>query len=139
MSRKTLIGNCHEKYGLRTRNEVDQGRLSQIFVIVRIGGAGKVKSFLKILLFERGFRFTFWWRLASVNFTISQFCTIGSNKGHAATIGDNVYIAPHCCIVEDVKIGDNSTIGAGSVVTHDVPKNAIVAGVPAKIINYKNH
>ena len=103
------------------------------------GGVGKVKSFLKILLFERGFRFTFWWRLASVNFTISQFCTIGSNKGHAATIGDNVYIAPHCCIVEDVKIGDNSTIGAGSVVTHDVPKNAIVAGVPAKIINYKNH
>lgn len=40
--------------------------------------------------------------------------------------------------MEDVKIGDNSTIGAGSVVTHDVPKNAIVAGVPAKIIKYKN-
>ncbi len=72
------------------------------------------------------------------NFNISQFCSIGSNHGQAATIGDNVYIGPNVCIVEDVYIADNSTIGAGSVVTRNVPINATVAGVPAKVLNFNN-
>ena len=69
------------------------------------------------------------------NCNISQFLTIGSNKGTPATIGDNVYIGPSVCIVEDVKIGNNVTIGAGAVVVKDIPENATVAGVPAKVIS----
>lgn len=72
------------------------------------------------------------------NCNISQFVTIGTNHGRAATIGDNVYIGPSVCIVEDVTIGNNVTIGAGSVVVHDIPDNATVAGVPAKVINYNS-
>lgn len=41
------------------------------------------------------------------------------------------------CIVENVKIGDGATIGAGSVVVHDVPAGATVAGNPAKVISWK--
>ena len=85
---------------------------------------------------------TYWRRINPTaiigkNFTISQFCTIGSNKGKAAVIGDNVYIAPNVCIVENVRIGNNSSVGAGSVVIHDIPQNAVAAGCPAKILKIK--
>lgn len=41
-------------------------------------------------------------------------------------------------IKEGVKVGDDVIIGANSVVVKDIPSNAIVGGVPAKIIKYKN-
>ena len=72
------------------------------------------------------------------NCNLSQFTTIGANEGKAAVIGDNVYIGPSVCLVENVIIGDNVTIGAGAVVVKDVPDDATVAGVPAKIISYKS-
>lgn len=73
------------------------------------------------------------------NVTLSQFLSIGSNKGEAAVIGDNVYIAPHVSIIENVKIGENSTIGAGAVVNKDIPSNSIAVGVPAKVIKTKSN
>ena len=72
------------------------------------------------------------------NCNLSQFTTIGTNKGRAATIGDHTYIGPNVCIVEDVTIGSNVTIGAGSVVTKDIPDNATAVGNYAKVINYDN-
>lgn len=71
------------------------------------------------------------------NCNLSQFTTIGSNHEHAAVIGDNVYIGPGTCIVEDVVIGSNATIGAGAVVVHDVPEGITVAGNPARVISMK--
>ncbi len=72
------------------------------------------------------------------NCNLSQFVSIGTNHGTPAVIGNNVYIGPNVCVVEDVRIGDNATIGAGSVVVHDVPENATVAGVPARVLNYND-
>ena len=51
-------------------------------------------------------------------------------------IGDNVWLAEGVIVLGGVKIGKNSIIGAGSVVTHDIPSNCIAAGNPAKIIRY---
>ena len=72
------------------------------------------------------------------NVNLSQFTTIGSNHNKAATIGDNTYIGPNACIIEDVTIGSNVTIGAGSVVTKDIPDNATACGNYAKVINFNN-
>lgn len=72
------------------------------------------------------------------NCNLSQFTTIGSNEGQAAIIGDNTYIGPNVCIVENVRIGNKVTIGAGSVVTKDIPDNATAVGNYAKVINYNN-
>lgn len=72
------------------------------------------------------------------NCNLSQFVTIGANDNAAAVLGDNVYIGPSVCLVENVRIGNNVTIGAGSVVTHDVPEGATVAGNYARVLNYNN-
>jgi maltose O-acetyltransferase len=53
-------------------------------------------------------------------------------------IGENVWIGARAIILPGVTIGDGAVIGTGSVVTKDVPKGAIVAGNPAKIIKYRN-
>ncbi|MCR4881007.1 MAG: sugar O-acetyltransferase [bacterium] len=49
-------------------------------------------------------------------------------------IGKNVWIGADCTILPGITIGENSVVGAGSVVTKDVPDNVIVAGNPAKLI-----
>ena len=49
-------------------------------------------------------------------------------------VGDNAFIGINSIIMPGVNIGANSAVGAGSVVTKDVPPNTIVAGNPAKII-----
>lgn len=70
------------------------------------------------------------------NVNIAQFTQIGTSTNDAAIIGDNVSLSPMVSLVNDVHIGSNSTIGTGAVVTHDVPTNATVAGVPAKVLHY---
>ena len=52
-------------------------------------------------------------------------------------IGNDVWIGKRVIIMPGVKVGDGVIIGAGAVVTKDVPDFAIVGGVPAKIIRYR--
>ena len=74
------------------------------------------------------------------NCNISQGVTIGQvnrgrNKG-VPTIGNNVYIGPGAIIVGAITIGDNVAIGGNCVVTKSIENNAVVVGVPGKIISY---
>ncbi|MBN1687609.1 MAG: acyltransferase [Candidatus Omnitrophica bacterium] len=58
-------------------------------------------------------------------------------NGKPIIIEDDVWIASRCVILPGVKVGRGAVIGAGSVVTKDVPEYAIVAGIPAKIIKWR--
>ena len=49
-------------------------------------------------------------------------------------IGNNVWLGVNVSVLKGVKIGENSVIGAGSIVTHDIPDNVIAGGVPCKVI-----
>jgi acetyltransferase-like isoleucine patch superfamily enzyme len=52
-------------------------------------------------------------------------------------IGNNVWIGYGACILRGVTVGDNAIIGTNAVVTKDVPANAVVAGLPARIIRMR--
>lgn len=54
------------------------------------------------------------------------------------TIGNDVWIGSSAIILPGIRIGDGAVIGAGSVVTKDVPEKAIVVGNPAKIVKYRS-
>jgi acetyltransferase-like isoleucine patch superfamily enzyme len=52
-------------------------------------------------------------------------------------VGSNVWIGYGACILRGVKVGDNAVIGTNAVVTADVPANAVVGGIPAKVIRMR--
>jgi serine O-acetyltransferase len=75
------------------------------------------------------------------NCSLSQGVTIGkASRGKRLgfpTLGDNVYLGPGCKIIGNVRIGNNVAVGANAVVTKDVPDNAVVVGIPARVLSYE--
>ena len=87
------------------------------------------------------------------NVLIGAYCTIFDNDFHSSDpnkrlsddygtspvlIEDNVFLGFNCLILKGVTIGENSVIGANSVVINNIPKNAIAIGNPCKVIIKKN-
>ena len=74
--------------------------------------------------------------------TLYQGVTLGgTGKEHGKrhpTIGDNVMISAGAKIIGSFKVGENSKIGAGSVVIEEVPPNCTVVGVPGRIVKRNN-
>ncbi|MDO1605861.1 sugar O-acetyltransferase [Lactobacillus sp. YT155] len=58
----------------------------------------------------------------------------GYEFGYPIKVEDNVWIGGNCTIIGGVTIGKNSIVGAGAVVTKDVPADSIVGGNPARVI-----
>lgn len=73
---------------------------------------------------------------------IGQQVTIGGGNSKypgLPLIRNNVYIAKGAIVFGGITIGNNVTIGANAVVNKPIPDNAIVAGIPAKIIRFKDN
>lgn len=75
-------------------------------------------------------------KIISANHSVDKL--EGWDKTKPIVIGKYVWIAANAVILPGVEIGDYAIIGAGAVVTKDVPQYAVVAGVPAKIVKWRN-
>lgn len=64
----------------------------------------------------------------------TPFCTQGYEERKPVVIGNNVWIGTRCVILPGVHIGDNVVVGAGSVVTKDIPSCVLAAGSPARVV-----
>lgn len=66
--------------------------------------------------------------------TVNALCAISANS----RIGDYCYVGVGTKIIQEINIGKNTTLGAGSVVIGDIPDNCLAVGVPAKVkkVNY---
>lgn len=61
----------------------------------------------------------------------------GSHISGNCYIGENAQLGTNCTILPKIKIGKNVRVGAGSVITKDVPDNVTIVGVPGKIVTSK--
>ncbi|MFC1940928.1 serine O-acetyltransferase [Chloroflexota bacterium] len=76
------------------------------------------------------------------NVTLYQGVTLGGTslqrKKRHPTLGNNVVVGVGAQLVGDITIGDNSKVGAGSVVITSVPANATVIGIPGRVVAVRN-
>jgi len=146
------------------KKDIDVHRTSIISENVTIGSNGKILDYCRILAekqikignnffsnsfcllsgniqigneFILGPRVTIWGREHKTDRGTSMMLQEKISK--EITIGDDVWIGAHAVILKNVRIGKGAVVAAGAVVTKDVPEYAFVAGVPAKVIKYREN
>lgn len=101
--------------------------LTNLYIFTQNIGSG--------LFIQHGFATIISAKSIGKNCWINQQVTIGFvDDSSGPVIGDNVIIYAGAKILGNIKIGNNSIVGANAVVTKDVPENCTVVGIPAYII-----
>lgn len=141
IGRNTTVFNSNIGYGTYILNDcwfncAYIGKYCSIASEVRmISSKGHPKSFVSTSP-------AFHKKKAFINTYVEKDCyevyeKCSSDSRYNAIIGNDVWIGKRVLLMGAITIGDGAIIGAGGVVTKDVPPYAIVAGVPAKIIGYR--
>ncbi len=68
---------------------------------------------------------------------MAQNVSVAGKDGGAPVLKDWVYVGHASIVLGNITVGNNVFIGALSLVNKDVPDNAIVAGIPARVIRYR--
>lgn len=75
------------------------------------------------------------------NVNMSHAVTLGKiakgPRAGAPVVGDNVYIGPGAKIIGGIQLSKGTTVGANAVITKDTPEDAVMVGIPAKILSLK--
>jgi serine O-acetyltransferase len=71
------------------------------------------------------------------NVFLEHQVTIGAERRQSPLLGDDVFIGAGAKIIGQVKIGHGARIGANAVVVHDVPADATVVGIPARVVRLR--
>lgn len=130
LARKSVIAsNCSIGYGTRINGRVVLKGAGD----VTIGRYCAVGYGVKIITSNHDHRYINlqFYLQKKIGATVPHINCKGIEIGHNAWIGDSVIILP------DVKIGNGAVIGAGSIVTKDIPPYAIAVGNPARIIKFR--
>jgi serine acetyltransferase len=137
-------------------------RLSSFFYRNRMGVIGRIFQFLNLFLYgcwismkteigagliiRHGFGIIIGCERIGRYFTVFPYVCIGTKTGEPGVleeqdvpvIGNNVTIYIGSKVFGKIRVGDNAVIGASSLVLKDVPVGAVVAGIPARVIEQKN-
>lgn len=76
-------------------------------------------------------------RVHNHNRTDTPMALQGSSPRQTIRIGNDVWIGQNAILMPGITIGEGAIVGAGAVVTKDIPPYAVVAGVPARILRYR--
>lgn len=68
------------------------------------------------------------------NLYVNHLVTVGEKNGKRPIIGNNVELHANCTVIGGIVIGDNVIIGAGTVVTKNVPANTVIVGPANRIL-----
>lgn len=109
---------------IRTRLQIEVPRTSCIDAGFRIDHYGSIIINCQII--------------AGKNLTITHGVLVGQTDTGVPVIGDNVEIGAGARIIGGVHVGDYALIGASALVCKDVPERAVVAGVPARVLRYRD-
>ena len=70
---------------------------------------------------------------------VGSYCTINPTASINGNnhLGEGVYVGTGATFIQQVSVGDWATIGAGAVVTNDIPEKVVAVGVPAKVVKQR--
>ena len=129
--------DCTIALGALVQGNVHMGRHCSVQAYSSLIGYGQADDVTGRITIGNDVRIAPYVAMIATNHRFDRLDVPISAQGHnfgPITIEDDVWIGAHVVVTAGVKIGHGSVIGAGSVVTHDIPPYSIAVGAPARVI-----